>query len=158
MNFSYCIFLVAGIWAIISAFVWKSISPNQIVIRRIVFAGSLASVALILFAGFLISRVFVMNEILNTPLPGTALHEDSKPSDQVELTVNILKDGQFKIGNELLTSNTLTESLKKHLSIHPKLAVTLSSDPKASYSDTVTALDACSVLNIEHVTFMVDGD
>lgn len=151
--------LVAALWLVISALVWRSIPLAQHWSRRLTIGGSLIGAFLILMLGDLIAHYFRVTQTLNVTPEGWERASDSGKIIEPELIVAIQADNTITVAGQLTSLENLGPVLVARLKALPeKTVVTFSAEPKASYSTTKAVLDACEKFGIKNMTFVVPDD
>jgi biopolymer transport protein ExbD len=110
-------------------------------------------VVFLLLCFFMTSQMFSQWETeidvqLPTATAGTEL--DRLPG---EIIINILKDGSIVVNRQVLDDEAITKRMKQILKYFPDSHVVIRADKTTDYEHVIHALDLCSKLAIQNISF-----
>jgi len=112
-------------------------------------------VVFLLIIFFLVSSHLAQQEAhLELPLPVAKSGGDDEDPDAPRITVNVLEDGEYRLGGRRVDENTLLQRLQlRQAEEDEPVLVKIRTSRRAAYRHLTPVLAACAKSGIDRVTF-----
>jgi biopolymer transport protein ExbD len=112
-------------------------------------------VVFLLIIFFLVSSHLAQQEAhLELPLPVAQTGDNGEDDDLPKITVNVLEDGEYRLGGRRVDEATLLQRLQERQAAEDQpVLVSIRTSRRVAYRDLTPVLAACAKSGIDHVIF-----
>ena len=109
-------------------------------------------VVLVLLVIFMITAPALMKDVIGIQLPKASSSDTKAPES---LGVAVTRQGQFLLNGNPVTSEALTDGVKKELEKNPQIQAIISADREAQHGDVVRAIDLIKSAGLQRFAFQI---